>query len=43
MRSAYNFEHKYRVTILTRGEWTREPRTSPVVLGLFGTQIGPGQ
>jgi len=43
MRSAYNFEPKYRVTMLTRGEWTRGTRTSPVVSGLSGIQIGPEQ
>ena len=43
MRSAYNFEPKCRVTMLTRGEWTRSPGTSLVVSGLSGIQIGPGQ
>jgi len=43
MRSPCNFEPKYRVTMLTRGEWTRGPRTSPVISDLSGIQIGPGQ
>jgi len=43
MRSAYNFEPKYRVPMLARGEWTRGPRPSPVVSGLSGIQFGPEQ
>jgi hypothetical protein len=31
MRPASNLEPKYRVTTLTREEWTRGPGTSPVV------------
>ena len=34
MRQAFNLEPKYGVTMLTREEWTRVPRTSPVVEGL---------
>jgi hypothetical protein len=34
MRLAYNFEPKYRVTILTREDWTNGPRFPPVVKGL---------
>jgi hypothetical protein len=34
MRPAFNLEPKYRVTTLTRKEWTRGPGTSPVVKGL---------
>jgi len=30
-----NLEPKYRVTMLTREEWTRSPGTPPVVKGLF--------
>jgi hypothetical protein len=40
MRPAFNIEHKYRVTMLTREE-AREPGTSPVVKGLSGLQMGP--
>jgi hypothetical protein len=34
MKPVFNLEPKYRVTMLTRQEWTRSPRT-PVVKGLF--------
>jgi hypothetical protein len=34
MRPALNLDHKYRVTMLTRQEWTRGPGTPPVVKGL---------
>jgi hypothetical protein len=34
MRPAYNFEPKYRVTILTRKEWTKVPGFPHVVKGL---------
>ena len=34
MRPAFNFEPKYRVTILTREEWSRRPGTPPVVKGI---------
>jgi hypothetical protein len=34
MRPAYNFEPKYRVTILTREEWTEGLGSPPVVKGL---------
>jgi hypothetical protein len=33
MRPAYNFERKYRVTILTREEWTKGTGPPPVVKG----------
>ena len=35
MKPAFNLEPKYRVTMLTREEWTRGPGTPPVVKGLF--------
>ena len=35
MRSAFNFEPKYRVTMLTKEEWTRGPGTPPLVKGLI--------
>jgi hypothetical protein len=34
MRSAFNFEPKYRVTMLTTEEWTSGPGTPPAVKGL---------
>jgi hypothetical protein len=34
MRAVLNLEPKYRVTILTREEWTRGPGTTPAVKGL---------
>jgi len=34
MRPVFNLEPKYRVTMLTREEWTRGPRTPSVVKGL---------
>ena len=34
MRPAFNLEPKYRVTMLTREEWTRGPGTPPVVKGV---------
>ena len=34
MRPAFNFEPKYRVTMLTREEWTRGPGTPLVIKGL---------
>jgi len=34
MKPVFNLEAKYRVTMLTREEWTRSPRTPPVVKGL---------
>jgi hypothetical protein len=33
MRPAFNFEPKYRVTLLTRKEWTKVIGTPPVVSG----------
>jgi hypothetical protein len=35
MRPAFNLEPKYRVTMLTREEWTRGPGTPPVIKGLL--------
>jgi hypothetical protein len=35
MRSAFNFEPKYRVTMLTKEEWTRGSGTPPLVKGLI--------
>jgi hypothetical protein len=35
MRLVFNMEPKYRVTVLTREEWTRGPRTPPAVKGLI--------
>jgi len=34
MKPTFNFEPKYRVTMLTRKEWTRGTGTPPVVKGL---------
>jgi len=34
MKPVLNLEPKYRVTVLTREEWTRGPGTPPVVKGL---------
>jgi RNase H. len=34
IRPAFNLEPKYRVTMLSREEWTRGPGTPPVVRGL---------
>jgi hypothetical protein len=34
MRPALNFEPKYRVTMLTREDWTKGTGTPPVVKGL---------
>jgi hypothetical protein len=41
MRPAQNFEPKYRVTMLTQEEWTKEPGFPPVVKGLSGIKMGP--
>jgi len=35
MRPAFNFEPKYKVTMLTREDWTKETGTPPVVKGLI--------
>lgn len=35
MRPPYNFEPKYRVTVLTREEWTKGSGSPPVLKGLF--------
>jgi hypothetical protein len=42
MRPAFNSEPKYRVTVLTREEWTRGPGTPPVVKGLVWFTDGSG-
>ena len=48
MRSTFNFEPKYKITMLTREDWTRGTGTPPVVKGLIwftdGSRIrrGPG-
>jgi len=34
MRPAFNFEHKYKVIMLIREEWTKGTGTSLVVKGL---------
>ena len=34
MRPVFNLEPKYRVTMLTREEWTRRPGARPIVKGL---------
>jgi len=34
MWSTFNFEPKYRVTMLTREEWTKGTGTPPLVKGL---------
>jgi hypothetical protein len=41
MRSVYNLEPKYRVTMLAREEWTRGPGTPPVVKGFVWFTDGP--
>jgi len=41
IRSAFNLELKYRVTMLTREEWTRGPGTPSVVQGLVWFTNGP--
>jgi hypothetical protein len=33
MRPAYNFEPKYRVTVLTREDWTTGTGTPPMIKG----------
>jgi len=34
MKQVFNLKPKYMVTMLTREEWTRGPRTLPMVKGL---------
>jgi len=34
MKPVFNLEPKYRVTMLTREEWTRGPEVPPMVKGL---------
>ena len=41
MRPGFNIEHKYKVTMFSREEKTREPGTPPVVKGLSGLQMVP--
>jgi len=41
MRSAFNFEPKYRVTMLTREDRTKGTGTPLVVKGSSGLQMGP--
>ena len=40
-RPAFNFEPKYRVTMLTREDWTKGTGTPLVVKGSSGLQMGP--
>jgi len=35
MRPAFNFEPKYRVTMLTREDWTKGTGAPPVIKGLI--------
>jgi hypothetical protein len=46
MRPAFNFEPKYRITMLTRDYWTRGTGTPPLVKVLIwftdGSKIGDG-
>jgi hypothetical protein len=42
MRSVFDLEPKYRVTVLTREEWTRVPRLLPRSKGSSGLRRGPG-
>jgi len=42
IRPAFNFELRYRVTMLTTEEWTKGPETSPAVKRLVWVQMGPG-
>jgi hypothetical protein len=46
MRPVFNLEPKYRVTMLTRKEWTRGIGTRPIVKGLVwftdGSRIAEG-
>jgi hypothetical protein len=42
IRPVFNLKPKYRVTMLTREEWTRGPGTLPSVKGLVWSQIDPG-
>jgi hypothetical protein len=40
MGSAFNFEPKYRVTMLTREDWTKGTGSPPVVKGVFWFRDG---
>jgi len=42
MKPVFNLEPKYRVTTLTRGEWTRSPRTPLAVKGFVWFTDGSG-
>jgi hypothetical protein len=42
MRPVFNLESKYRVTMLTRAEWTKGHGTTLAVKGSSGLQIGHG-
>ena len=41
MRLAFKLEPIYRVTVLTRKDWTKEPALLLHSKGSFGLQIGP--
>jgi hypothetical protein len=41
MRPAHNSEPKYRVTMLPREQWTKEPGNSPAVKGVLWYTDGP--
>jgi hypothetical protein len=41
MRPAYNFKSKYRITMLTREDWTKGTGTPPAVKGLSWFTDGP--
>jgi len=43
MWPGFNLEPKYRVTTLTKEEWTRGPGISPVEMDSSGLQMGPGR
>jgi len=49
MKLVFNLEPKYRVTMLTRQDWTRGLRTPPMVKGLIWftdgsrSAVGTGQ
>ena len=42
MRPVYNLEPRYRVTMLTREDWTRSPGIFLWLRGSFGSRMGPG-
>jgi len=41
VRPAFNFEPKYKVTMLTREDWTKELALLLQSRGFFGLQMGP--